>query len=473
MNDDRYLERDVASVFAETAPSREPDDLLENVFLTTGPMRPRPRWLARIKEPPMRYTNSVAVGSPTARIVAIMVATLLITLMVAGAGVAGSRLLAADGTIVVDQSGGGDYTTITEAVAVAEDGDTILVRPGTYDESIVLTRDITIRGDGDRDAIVVELSVETPAFVPDDAPDLPFAFLFDGSESTLENLTVRGESSRIVISGGAPQLRDLMIDGIGRVNELDPGPGSVPVGLVITNGSAATIADNVIFDTEVGIDEASTPSITGSDLTIGAIIIDGVGTDPIIRNSTLADSVFEAVSIRDGARPLIEANTIVNAPTAVDVRSEDLEAQDVRSHPIVRDNLISGATLVGISVSYGSSATIEGNEISGNRTGIWVTDADASVVGNTLLDNDAGINLAPTDATVEGNSIAGGKTGITIAGGGSPRLTGNTVTGASITGITIATGTSPVLVDNMVCDNATNVFVADEPVLEGNEICAD
>ena len=123
MNDNRNLERDVASVFAETAPSRGPDDLLENVFLTTGPMRPRPRWLARIKEPSMRYTNSVAVGSPTARVVAIMVATLLIAITVAGAGIAGSRLLAADGDIVVDPGGDGTVTTITAAVAMAEDGD--------------------------------------------------------------------------------------------------------------------------------------------------------------------------------------------------------------------------------------------------------------------------------------------------------------------------------------------------------------
>lgn len=56
-------------------------------------------------------------------------------------------------TLVV---GPGDYATIGEAVAVARDGDTVLVRPGQYEESVTLEgKSITIQGDGDRDEIVV------------------------------------------------------------------------------------------------------------------------------------------------------------------------------------------------------------------------------------------------------------------------------------------------------------------------------
>jgi len=57
-------------------------------------------------------------------------------------------------TLVV---GPGGYATIGAAVAEAQDGDTVLVRPGTYRESVTITRAITIRGDGDRVAIVVEV----------------------------------------------------------------------------------------------------------------------------------------------------------------------------------------------------------------------------------------------------------------------------------------------------------------------------
>jgi hypothetical protein len=54
---------------------------------------------------------------------AIIAATILIAAAVVGAGIAGGRLFAADRTIVVDQSGGGTVTTITEAVTMAQDGD--------------------------------------------------------------------------------------------------------------------------------------------------------------------------------------------------------------------------------------------------------------------------------------------------------------------------------------------------------------
>jgi hypothetical protein len=63
------------------------------------------------------------------------------------------RGLAAARTLVV---GRGGYGTITDAVDAARDGDTVLVKPGRYEESVVVEgKTITIRGDGERDAIVV------------------------------------------------------------------------------------------------------------------------------------------------------------------------------------------------------------------------------------------------------------------------------------------------------------------------------
>jgi len=51
-------------------------------------------------------------------------------------------------TIVVDQSGAGDYLTIAGAVAAAADGDEIVINPGTYDEYINLTRSVDFSATG-------------------------------------------------------------------------------------------------------------------------------------------------------------------------------------------------------------------------------------------------------------------------------------------------------------------------------------
>jgi len=51
--------------------------------------------------------------------------------------------------IVVNASGGADYTTITAALAAASSGDVILVMDGTYTESpTISTQGITLRGQG-------------------------------------------------------------------------------------------------------------------------------------------------------------------------------------------------------------------------------------------------------------------------------------------------------------------------------------
>ena len=94
MNDERSLERRIAASYDASASSREPAGLLDDVLLTTGRSRQRPRWLALIKEPPMRLTSGLAVGSPTARVAVLVIATLLLIVLATSAVVAGSTLLA-------------------------------------------------------------------------------------------------------------------------------------------------------------------------------------------------------------------------------------------------------------------------------------------------------------------------------------------------------------------------------------------
>jgi hypothetical protein len=148
MNDERDFERRVTSVLDRTAPSRGPDDLLEEVFSVTGSTRPRPRWWVRLTEKPMRYDSVLVSGSPTARTAMLLAATMLLVLVLAGVAIAGAQLLGRGETYVVTADGSGDFATITEALASAVDGDTVLVRPGTYQEDLVIRHDITVRGDG-------------------------------------------------------------------------------------------------------------------------------------------------------------------------------------------------------------------------------------------------------------------------------------------------------------------------------------
>ncbi|MFB6254172.1 MAG: dockerin type I domain-containing protein [Halobacteriaceae archaeon] len=56
-----------------------------------------------------------------------------------------SEPVASASVITVDDSGGADYMSIQAAITNATDGDVIEVQPGTYEEQLVITKNITLR----------------------------------------------------------------------------------------------------------------------------------------------------------------------------------------------------------------------------------------------------------------------------------------------------------------------------------------
>ena len=81
--------------------------------------------------------------------------------------------------LVVDASGGGDHKTIAKAVQDARGGDTIVLRPGTYQESLEISSDVRIVGEGGRSKVIVE-----------GAPGAD-VFWFESGSATLTGLTIR------------------------------------------------------------------------------------------------------------------------------------------------------------------------------------------------------------------------------------------------------------------------------------------
>jgi sugar lactone lactonase YvrE len=92
MNDERSFERLFADrMEAERWSARLPDTFYDEFRHRAGEVRQRPRWLALIKEPPMRYSSRLAVGSPMARIapfVLLLVALLALSVAAVGGGAA-------------------------------------------------------------------------------------------------------------------------------------------------------------------------------------------------------------------------------------------------------------------------------------------------------------------------------------------------------------------------------------------------
>ena len=117
MNDDRRIARTATELLDAAAPSRAPAGLLADTLASVSRKRQRARWLAYLKEPPMRTPNGVAVGSPTFRLVSIALITLALILGLTAAVATGASLLlrtaelpppfglAANGLVAFDRDG--------------------------------------------------------------------------------------------------------------------------------------------------------------------------------------------------------------------------------------------------------------------------------------------------------------------------------------------------------------------------------
>ena len=107
----------------------------------------------------------------------------------------------------VAQDGTGRFSTIAEAIGVAQEGDTILIGPGNYSENLVIHRTLFLTGAGGREHTVVE----------SDSPFWPTIAVIAG-HPTLTNLTVRafGKRSALEVRASAINLCNVHITASGK-----------------------------------------------------------------------------------------------------------------------------------------------------------------------------------------------------------------------------------------------------------------
>jgi hypothetical protein len=142
---------------------------------------------------------------PTAHTPHVLLATAVVVL----SGFAAARA----STIVVDLNGGGDYTTIKSAALVADEGDTVLVAPGTCSR----TSNVALNTEG-KNRVFESESGADETFL--DGEDQYAAFyITDGQDTTtvirgftLTNCHPFGNSGAMEISNASPVIENCLFD---------------------------------------------------------------------------------------------------------------------------------------------------------------------------------------------------------------------------------------------------------------------
>jgi F-box protein 11 len=303
--------------------------------------------------------------------------------------------------IIVDPLHRGNFPTITEAIAQAKAGDKILVRPGLYQEGLVIDKPLEIIGDGDPGEVVIQATGGN-------------AVLFKTTMGRISNLTLRQigggnwfcvdiaqgrlelegcditsqSLSCVAIHGGAdPRLRR---------NRIHDGKQH---GVFIQENGQGTLEDNDIFGnalSNIAISEGSNPVLRRNRIHDGKqngvlVFENGQGT---LEDNDIFGNAFSGIEIREGSNPVLRRNRIHDDKQAGIFIQENgqgtLEDNDIFGNaysgiaiqkdgkPTLRNNRINKNADYAISILNGGAGTIEDNDLRDNIEGAWYVSADSA-----------------------------------------------------------------------------------------------
>jgi len=241
-----------------------------------------------------------------------------------------------------------DFTTVSAAIQAATPGDRILVRPGLYEEALVIDKPLEILGDGPVSDIEIRAR---------DACTLAF----QASIGRVANLTLRqaggiGRWYGVDITQGRLDLEGCDISSESRAC------------VAIRNGADPRLHRNLIHDSKEGN---------------GVFVYDnGLGT---LEDNEITNNRLAGVAIRTGGNPALRRNQIHdNKTSGVLVYDNGLGT--------LEDNDITDNGLKGVEIRAGGNPTLRGNRINRNRhEAVYIQDGGRGVVeDNDLTRNKQG-----------------------------------------------------------------------------------
>jgi parallel beta-helix repeat protein len=376
-------------------------------------------------------------------------------------------------TLLVNPTSG-PYRHIQDAVTAAHAGDTILVSPGSYTESLTITKNnlhLIAQGNGHGDD-------DDHGHRDDDDHDH-----HPGSVTIFAPANISSLGAVIDVSGASGvEISGFIIDGGGRVMD---------AAVRVAGGGSATIHDNIIQHTlqnaaannglgyaiRVGNNGDVMGQLAPGTATIednllqsynkGGVIVDGTGSSAVIRHNRVTGVGLTTVlaqnglQVSDGASGQVQGNLV----TGNDFNSSDTTATGI---------LVFNTT---------ASIDITGNVVDRDGTGVILFQSShTQLAGNVVArSSNDGIDLLNTSFNVvQGNDVRGsgqssnGGDGIFLSGSQNNRIVGNEVHGSRVFGgISLDTSNANDIEDNDLENNqayGVQLVNANNNDIEHNEV---
>jgi hypothetical protein len=316
-------------------------------------------------------------------------------------------------TLVVSPGGmvPGSFASIGAAVNAASPGDTVLVDPGTYTEQVMITKNLTLQGNG-AGAIISSPSTLTPSL---------------------------GFSSLLQVSNAATvNINNMTIEG--------PNP-TINAGIYVAGGATANVTGTTILNINRGA--ANFGVQTGYGILVGSTGQMQVG------HATITGCTIEGY----------QKSAIITGGTGTTVTANDNTITGIGPTTLIAQN--------GIQITEGTTATVDNNTVTGNEftgnnsgpdptmnvqsVGILVL-TTTTVAGNTTTGNDIGIdNLGGTGTSITGNDVQANRFEGILLNQGTATVSANTVSGNNIGVALIAdSGDTTNAQGTLISNNITN-----------------
>ena len=302
--------------------------------------------------------------------------------------------------VIVAKNGAGQFATIGEALRTVQPGMRIIVRPGTYNEALVIDKSVEIVADptGTSEPVVLQTS------------------RFSSITMRTGHALVRGFTIRHRVGWLGALYRIFSQEEVAAVD--------IPQG------------ELVLEDCDI---------ISNS---VAGIAIHGRTAKPVIRRARIHDGRSNGLWFYGGAHGIIEDCEIFGTKRA-GVRIED------EANPTLRRCKVHHTENAGIVVTDGGLGTIEDSEIWGNHfSGFESRDGSAPVIrrGSIHDSRDNGVYIhSESSATVEDCRIFNNSNvGVQITEDSSPLVAGSKIFNNAYSDLEISEGSDPVIKDSSI-----------------------
>lgn len=405
-------------------------------------------------------------------------------------------------TLVVDQMGRGDFTSIGDAIKQVVPGSIIKVRPGLYRESITLDKPIEIVGDGQIDDVVIEAEQTVLSF------DAPYG--------RVANLSIRQVERAVFVSDGAVVILNGRLE-LERCDISNTGGEGVDIrgeanprirwckihdcgvwGVAFVNNARGVLEDNEIWSNSLAnvyISGSAQPVIRRNRVhhgdTYGIQIYkqggglvedndvflnrsDGIdidpgeekhGGNPLVRHNVIHENGSAGINmIGDATARIVDNDVHQNAEAGIYIASE--------AHPDVNSNQIHHNKHSGILVLHGGSGTLAQNDIFENALGgILIAHEGKPSVYNNRIHNgqQGGIYIySKGNASISRNDIFENRlAGVEVAEGSSAEIADNQIRDGRADGVYVRDGSSIALTNNNISGNMqSGVHVASNATID-------